>query len=270
VDYASNPKKFVVGGSVGPAVSGVPFSLDRAPDSLPEGGYAFMASAMAGVNLGVFTPGDKGPLDHVVLYASGFYLKPGGQKQFDAEVQNFGVHAQIKLGKVLKLGPVAQWGGIDLTGGYELSSYRLGMAKAWPISQELDQGVTMTWKADGDYDISAKAGSIPLEVSTNLRLTIVSAYVGGGFDLVTSSSASSATLGGPVSAKSDGGGVVDPIEEELGSASVSLTGAGVGDPQAARIFGGLQANLSVLKVYGQLTFGFNQTYGANLGVRVAM
>jgi hypothetical protein len=268
VDYASNPKKFVVGGSIGPAVSGVPFSLDRAADKLPDGGYAFMASGLAGVNLGVFTPGKKGPLNHLMVYVSGFYLNPPGDRQFDAEVTNFGAHAQLKLGGPVKAGPIAEWGGIDLTAGYEISSYKLSLGSAWPISTDIDPA-TVTWKASGTYDIGAKASTIPLEISTNLKITVITGYLGGGFDLMTSSATSTASLSGPVSATApDGSG--GTIRETLGTAGASLDGAGVGDPQAARIFGGAQVNASVLKVYGQLNLGFNRTYGAHVGVRIAL
>src|SRR5689334_6038935 len=44
VDYATNPKKFSIGGALGSAVSGVPLSFVREHDELPEGGFAFMAS----------------------------------------------------------------------------------------------------------------------------------------------------------------------------------------------------------------------------------
>src|SRR5688572_4553166 len=132
VDYASNPKKFSGGLAFGTAVSGVPLSFARGPEELPEGGYAFMMALHAGVNLGVLTPGDKGPLEHVLLYVSGLGFSPPSAREFKGTMYNFGVHGQIKL-----FGPIdlkaAEWGGIDLTGGYERSFYRLQLSQGLPI-----------------------------------------------------------------------------------------------------------------------------------------
>jgi hypothetical protein len=263
VDYASNFKKFVVGGSFGPAVSGVPFSLSRGPEAMPEGGFAFMAAAHAGVNLGVLTPTvKKSPLSHVRLFVNGMAFNPPANREFQASMYNVGGHAQISLGGA-KLSPLAQWGGIAFTGGYELSSYELSLAQELPLEQQVDPA-TVTWTANGTYDLRATSTTIPLEVSTNVRIAIVSAYAGGGFDLNTGDATSNASLSGPIDARAQG------VSDTIGSASVSLAGLGSADPQVGRLFGGAQLNLSYFKVYGQLNYGFNSTYGAFLGARFAM
>lgn len=263
VDYASNPEKFSVGGTLGTAVSGVPPSFVRGPDSLPEGGYAFMASLYGGVNLGVLTAGDKGPLEHVLLYVNGLGFSPPSTREFRASMFNLGAHAQVKLG-----GPVSlkafEWGGVDLTGGYEQSFYRLQLSKGLPITQDVS-GSSVTWTAEGNFELSATSSTIPLEVSSNLRLTLLTAYLGFGYDLVPGATAvGTASLGGPVSA-SDGGRT-----EDLGSASVALAAHGLADPNQARVFVGAQANILVLKVFGHLNLGLNQTYGGFVGVRLAL
>ncbi|MCA9493325.1 MAG: hypothetical protein KC621_25515 [Myxococcales bacterium] len=262
VDYASNPKMFSVGGSIGTAVSGVPVSFSRGPENLPEGGYAFMAALHAGLNLGVLTPGDKGPLDHVLIYVSGLGFNPPGSREFEASMYNFGAHAQIVLGGVTS-GP-AEWGGVALTGGYERSWYKLSLGQALPITQEISPA-TVTWAAEGAYDLSATADTIPLELSTNLRVTVLTGWVGGGVDIVPTGSATSvASLSGPVSASAAG------QNEQLGTIGVSLAGTGQADLQVPRIFMGVQGNLFALKAFGQLNIGLNQTYGGFIGMRVAM
>lgn len=264
VDYASNPKKFSVGGTLGTAVSGVPLSFSRGAEDLPEGGYAFMTSLYAGVNLGLLTPGDKGPLEHVLLYVNGLGFNPPSSREFQASMYNFGAHAQIKLGGPVNL-KAAEWGGVDLTAGYEQSFYRLQLSQGLPITQDVSPA-TVTWTAEGNYEISATSGSIPLEVSSNFRVLVVSAYLGFGYDLVPSEATadSTASLAGPLDATAAG------QTETLGTASVTLAGNGLADPNQARVFVGLQGNILVLKVFGHVNVGLNETYGAFLGVRLAM
>ncbi|MEQ1501264.1 MAG: hypothetical protein ABMB14_03495 [Myxococcota bacterium] len=262
VDYASNPKKFSIGGVVGSSVSGVPLSFVRGPTELPEGGFAFMASLCAGVNLGMFTPGDKGPLDHLMVYVNGLAFSPPANRTFRASMYNFGAHAQLKLFGPVNL-KVVEWGGLDLTAGYERSFYALELTQALPLTQATGPG-SLTWTATGDYRISAGAGTIPLELSTNLRLLVATAYVGAGLDLNTATATSAASLSGPVEAKVAG------ESADIGSVGVSIDGAGDADPAVGRLFVGVQANVLLLKVFGHLNVGLNDTYGGFVGVRIAL
>ena len=56
---------------------------------------------------------------------------------------------------------------------------------------------------------------------------------------------------------------------DLGSATIQYGGAGSALPESVRFFGGLQANVLVLKAYGHLNVTTNGGVGGNLGVRVA-
>jgi hypothetical protein len=176
---------------------------------------------------------------------------------------NVGAHLQLSLGGPVELSPLFEWGGIAITSGYELSSYKLSLAQELPLEQEID-GAQVKWTANGTYDLGATASTIPVELSTNLRIALVTPYVGGGFDFNVADAASNASLSGPIDASAAG------VTERLGSAAVTIAGAGAADPQVGRVFGGVQLNLSVLKIYGQLNYGLNQTYGAFVGTRVAM
>jgi hypothetical protein len=270
VDYASNPKTFVLGVSVGPAVSGVPFSLSRGPESLPEGGFALMIAAHGGVNLGVLDGGKDTALDHVLVYVSGMSISPPANREFKASLYNVGAHLQVSVGSPVKAGGVVEWGGIAFTGGYELSAYQLSLQQELPISKEVDAGngvvsapATLTWTANGTYDLGATASTIPLEVSTNLKIAVVTPFVGAGFDINAADATSNAGLTGPISAKAAG------QTEDIGSASVTLAGTGSAEPFVPRLFGGVQLGLSLFKIYGQLNYGFNETYGAHVGLRLA-
>ena len=265
VDYASNPKKLSVGVSLGSAVSDVPFSFSRGQERLPEGGYAFMASAYGGLNLGALSPND-GALDRVVLYVNGMTFSPPGNREFQGSMYNLGAHLQVKA-----IGPVeakiVEWGGIDITTGYERSFYRLALTQDLPIEQPINgagKKATVTWDATGNYSISAAAGTIPLEVSSNLRLLMLTAYAGGAVDVNLAKAGAAASLEGPLSAKIDG------ERYNRGSAVVEIDSESKATPFVPRTFVGAQVNVLVLKLYGHLILGLNNTYGGFFGVRVAL
>jgi hypothetical protein len=265
VDYASNPKKFSIGGAVGSAVSNVPLSFSRGREELPEGGYAFMASVYAGVNLGGLSPGE-GALDRVMLYVNGLAFQPPGGREFRGSMYNFGAHLQVKAVGPVDL-KVVEWGGLDLTSGYERSFYELELTQQLPVSQQMGEGgepATVTWTATGNYAISASSGTVPLELSTNLRLLMLTAYVGGAVDLNLADASSEASLAGPITVRHQGD------DYDLGSAGVSLLGQAKADPFVPRAFVGAQINVSLLKLYGHLNLGLNETYGGFVGVRLAM
>jgi hypothetical protein len=263
VDYATNPKAFSVGGVLGSSVSGVPLGFGRGGGDLPPGGYAFMASLYGGVNLGMFTSGDdEGLLDRITLYANGMAFRPPANRVFRGSMYNFGVHAQAKL-----VGPVnakvVEWGGLDLTTGYERSFYRLQLSQALPLRQSVN-GNPVTWTATGDYEIATGSGSVPLELSTNLRVLLLTAYAGGAVDVAFASAASTASLSGPVEA------TVAGQPTALGDVGVTLDSEGSADPLFGRAFFGAQANLSLLKLFGHLNLGSNRTWGGFVGFRVAL
>ena len=263
VDYASNMKAFVIGAGFGSAVHASGFRFNRTDDYLPPGGFSFMVSAMAGINLGVLDGGAKTFLDRVRVYGNGMSLDLPSDREFGGTMYNIGVHVQLKLLRPMG-NAVAKWGGFDLTTGWERSQYQLEMTHAVPIEVPLEQKVTATWTADGVYQIRSLTDSIPVELSTNVRLAVITVFAGGGVDINTATSSSEASLSGPVDAHFQGN------EENLGSASLTVGYDGVGDPVVPRGFGGLQVNLSLFKIYGQLNAGANGAVGGHLGARVAM
>lgn len=176
---------------------------------------------------------------------------------------NVGVHAQVKI--VPEMGnAVVEWGGFDLTSGWERAQYRLELTQAVPIDAPLQGNVEATWTADGVYTIVSTTDAIPVELSTNLRLAVVTLFLGGGVDVNTSTATSEAALSGPIDA------TVAGRTESLGTATLTVGYDGVGDPVVPRGFGGVQLNLAIFKIYGQLNAGGNGSVGGHLGARVAM
>ena len=257
VDYASNPQRFVVGASFGPSVNGAGASFGRGDGTLPTGGYSLQLSAMAALNLGAFSP-DESALRRFVLSANGLVLS-GKAGVFDADMSNFGAHLQIKLIRPPHKGAV-EWGGIDLTSGIELSSYRLELSQSIPVPTD-----SMTWDATGKMSVTASSTSVPIELSTNLRLFVATIYLGGALDWRMNSTASTdLSLGGPLTAEYEG------QSEELGSVSAQLNSTGAAGQYAPRLFAGTQVNILFFKVYGHLNVGLDKSFGGHIGARFAM
>jgi hypothetical protein len=270
VDYASNFKKFVVGGAVGSGAAGMGASFGKGEgggkkggNGLPEGGFAASVSLMVGINLGMFSDGE-GAASRFRIYVNGMSMPLPSGTPFTGRMTNFGGHVQVKpIGEVdLK---IMKWGGFDFTTGYEHSIYTMGLQEGLPISFPMGSGTELTWDASGDFELSATAGSIPLELSTNLRLFILTAYAGGAFDVLFADAESSAKMGGPLTGKADG-----VPKTEVGTASLSFSQAATIEPFAGRVFGGAQINILMVKVYGQLNVGLNDSFGGHLGARIAL
>ncbi len=146
VDYASNAERFVLGASVGSAASSG-LRIGEGQSQLPQEGFAFQVSAMAGMNLGAFADEDS-PARRFLIYANGMQMERH-ETQFDSELMNAGAHLQVKLLRP-RIEDNKGWGGLDLTTGYEFSQY----------SRRLTQGVSIErgkngWDATGDYAIDS-------------------------------------------------------------------------------------------------------------------
>ncbi len=260
VDYASNVKRLIFGASLGSAVHSSSLSLGRGDDELPDGGFSSQLSLMAGVNLGFGD--DDAALSRVRLFASGMAFTYAGDS-FDASLYNLGGHVQVQLLKPRETA-VVEWGGLAVTSGYQSAGYSLGLSSGLPVTVD-EEGVSLTWDATGEYDIRAATTSVPLELSTNLRVLMVTVYAGGGADFITSGSATSAaSLGGEITASAVG------EQASLGTAVVSLSDEGYADELVPRVFAGAQLNVLMFKAYTHFNVGLNGSAGLNLGLRVAL
>ena len=122
---------------------------------------------------------------------------------------------------------------------------------------------TATWQAEGSYGVSAATDSFSGELSTNLRLVVLTLFLGGGVDYVGGGATSLATLGGPITVAGSGG------SEQLGTASLALDYAGSPDRVVFRAFAGPQLNLWMVKLYAQVNLASNAGLGAHTGLRFA-
>ena len=257
VDYASNPQRFVVGGGLGTATSQSGFSFARGDGMLPDGGFAFQISALAGLNLGAFGS-DSSALRRVMLYGNGLTIKTSNGL-FDARTWCLAGHLQVKLVRPTDRKGAVTWGGLDLTSGFEWASSSL-----W-LSRDLDLEVDdLEWAATGTYQVDTQAMSVPIELSTNLHLAVVSLFAGGALDVTHAAEAhSTAGLNGPLKTSGDS-------PQQLGTITMVMDETGEAGGLSGRAFGGLQIDIFTLKLYGHLNVGFDQTMGGHVGVRMAL
>jgi hypothetical protein len=259
VDYGSDMQRFAFGGAFGTAVSGAGAALDGGTaEGLPETGFALQVGAMAGLNLGAFSEKDSA-LRRFKLYINGMSAKTD-RAPFSATFLNYGGHVQIKLVKGGDKTDGVRWGGLDVTGGYEYSSYVLVLEEGMPVETN-----GLKWLATGTYTLSAESRSIPVELSTNLHIFVVTAFAGVGFDYNLSGVADTAvSVGGPIS-MTYGGETTD-----VGSATLKLSETGTAAQYTPRGFVGVQADILAVKVYGQLNVTLDQSVGGHVGVRFVL
>ena len=258
VDYASNPQRFVFGGGVGTAVNAAGARFGKGDEGLPTGGFAFQAALLAGLNLGVAS-GNDSALRRFVLYVDGMVAETNPEP-FHASTTNVATHLQVKLVRPKDHDGLIEWGGLDLTSGYEWSRYRLELSKELPVETD-----GLAWEATGTLAIESDAASVPIELSSNFRVLVLSAYLGAAADLALDSvTDSEIILAGPVFVDVQGG------PENIGAASLSLEGQGLVDGVTGRLFGGAQVNIFFVKVYGHLNVGLDRSFGGHLGGRVAL
>lgn len=254
VDYASGVQKFVVGGSFGSALHGQGAGFGPGSGLLPSGGFAFQGAVMGGLNLGALALPESA-LRRFVIYGHGM-ASAGGNEPFSSRAVNGGAHLQVQALRVRDAG-VAGWGGIALTTGYQYTAYTIGLDDTVPLTA----GDT-TWEAQGSYDIQARSHSIPLEVSTHMRTGPVTVFGGGGIDFITGGTGtSSVDLYGDL--ENDAG---QSVGEALLTFDTSADDGGV----VPRVFGGLQVNIALVKLYGQLNVALPEGFGGHFGVRLAM
>ena len=183
VDYASEATLAEVG-----ATFSFASNVDKAYS--PSGGYTDPPisggganfSLMGGLGFGLFG------LDPVMVFAN-WFKGSASLGQLDGDYHNWGLHGQIRL-----LGPsrrsslsklIVRWGGIAITSGADYSRLSLSARKSINSTFNVVPGapVTVTNIGDLQFDVTQKTWSVPLEITTSLRLlSLITLYGGIGLD----------------------------------------------------------------------------------------
>jgi hypothetical protein len=279
VDYASEATYFEVGGAASFALG-----MDRTyqpgnTQGFPISGVGLNASLMGGLSLGFLgIP--------VMVFGNWMKVPTTSYGAMSGSLDNWGVHAQVRLlgpsRRMSALNMLVRWGGIAITTGLDYSHMTLGLKQ--PISSTFtfpnDVTVDTTGAATGaitdangtavgtaHLNIDMTTKSIPLEVTTSLRLmTLFTAYGGLGFDWQLGGGSNmdvgvDATMVGHAGAQN----------WDLGTAHVKF--AAHANPSAAKIRGilGAQVNLLVVRLFTQLNVENTNPTMASIavGARVA-
>jgi hypothetical protein len=273
VDYASNPDIFVVG------IAGA-LAIDVDQDAFTEAGkQADLAIPGAAANLSLmvgFNATTIGPAD-LILYGNFFSKKDfkfGPKDRLRADLTNWGLHAQLKFfapeGDLWEL--LFQWGGFDITTGVETSSFKVALTDSLTNRLPLAGGFEGEIVSTGSLSLDSSATTIPIEVSTNFRLLyLLSVYGGVGIDVQLGNSALEANLDGTITAKDvpdPSNPLGDPIDVDLGNATVTVDDEAGPSKGGARFFAGAQINVSLLRIFLQANLLPGGTYGVSFGGRI--
>src|SRR3954463_1081484 len=194
VDYVSMPKNLILGVGANFAVAGSgDFDAPERPTEGPSANIAFMA----GMNLA-----DYGNA-RWTLFGNGFYRKASFSK-LSGSITSAGFHAQSRV--LLPQAPngaatdVLRWTGLDITSGLELTRWSLGTKDDIQTGFMVDgtnSSAPLVLDSAGTFDVKANAMTIPVEVSTGIRIALlVSVYVGAAADFTASTGKLRANLDG--------------------------------------------------------------------------
>jgi hypothetical protein len=272
VDYASETTRVEVGGTFSFASNvDQAYKPSGSPTDPPISGGGANFSLMAGLG------GRLVGLDPVMIFANWF--KWDGIKLGDLEgsYHNWGVHGQVRLfgpsskSSATKL--LIRWGGIAITSGADYSRMTLSARKRIAPSFNLGTyaaGVPATVSAQGDlvFSLQQTTWSVPLEVTTSLRLlSLLTIYggigidfqLGGGSDLVLGMENASVS------------GTAQGTTTPLGTASITVSQHVSPSPARLREILGLQVGLfDVVRIFLQVNASGSSPMLASLaaGLRV--
>jgi hypothetical protein len=262
VDYASNPEIFVIGAGVGIGIdlgeTGTGSGTGDGNSTLPAIGIG--GTITLGANMGMFLKGKFWDRSTAYINYFSYSLSTGS---VSGEVSSLGFHYQFKLMTPLDFAAgVVRWGGVDISTGLEISSTKINTTVK--VDETVTEGTaTATYNGVASVGADISATSIPIEVTTNVRLLYGFTLFGGlGFDINSGSSKSIANISGPITLGGTASG--------SGTASLDLGKDEGPSATSFRTIIGAQLNVTAVRVFVQkmAVIGGNDTQ-LSLGVRFA-
>jgi hypothetical protein len=256
IDYASDPSSIVVGvgANFAVAASDQVTARDR-----PTAGLGANLAFMGGYNLA-----SQGA-PRWTLFGNGFYRK-GSTTSLRGGILSAAAHVQYRFTNPQPddrtTTKVLRWTGIDITAGLEFTRWSLGVAD--DIATELHIGgpggnARIILDSTGTFDLHSTATTVPLELSTGVRIALlVSMYIGVAADLTIGSGRLTADLDGTIYA-SDG--------RVIGTSAIAGGGDASASVFAPRMLAGAQLNLWKLKLYTQVNASTTPAASLGFGIR---
>ncbi len=276
---------FVVGGGVGAGAALGSNSLSDVlggdVDAEALRGVGAQVVLMGGLHLGIF---NLPTFDFFDMKKLKFFLSfmsmdlPSLGDEFDGEVSNFGLHLQYKvLDEIDLVVGLVKWGGLDVTLGFEKASLDLTYTKAFNEAStttatisNADVTLATTFTGTAVAGANVDVSSIPIEVSTNMRLLYFLTLFGGiGFDMNGGDATSIAKLTNSPTVTIDTSGLPSHSGSVSGSPNLDL-GTSDGPESSMRWFMGFQFNIVLAHIFFQMhkTFSDNN-YALNTGLRIS-
>ena len=104
-----------------------------------------------------------------------------------------------------------------------------------------------------------------MELSTNLHIFVVTAFLGAGADYNLSGDATATiNVSGPIDFEYQG------QTSEVGYAAAGVSQTGTAAELTPRVFAGAQVDVFMVKVYGQLNVTLDHSVGGHVGLRVVL
>ncbi len=251
VDYATNLKFAMIGAAANVAVNArSALTSEDARTKPPIAALTTNFTLMGGVNLGAIG------LHEVTLFGNYFKQDAKLGDDFSGSLYNWGAHGQIKLlgpNQERALSALIQWGGIAITSGVEHSRTELRLGKKFkrdlPFGSAGGFAIAVGADSSSRFNVNMETYSVPLEVTTSLRLlTLLTAYGGAGFDWQMGGGADmSIDVGTRLSGK-----VMGEDTGDLGEAHVTASADAPPSRGRLRAILGLQLNIAVVRLFTQL------------------
>lgn len=261
-DYSDNFSYFVFKPSIGLAAQGDVNKPEKAE------GVGIGGALTVGLNLDLL-PVDKlgsiefKKMDLFVSFMSYNLDQDQDSTSFNGDINSFGVHARYRIvdGKDIAPGYLLEWGGVHLHTGFQFNKMSMKMTQSFKDQTVTSNGQTATFgNSSATFTLDSKATSIPVEVSTYLRMLYAFTLYGGlGFDYVM----------GSTDIDLSAGGTATTTQGYSATISASETGSGKPDATNFRSFLGLQVNVPFVRLFVHVNKGLgNDLVGANAGVKI--
>ncbi len=251
IDYDVDPGDILVGA----AVAGIHGDVAIGTTNKLLGGSIINYSAHGGVNLGRWAH------PRWTVFASGFY-----QTQtihgLTGRLLTFGGHVQYQA--VPARGTSVRWTGVAATSGLEYARLTMGTSNSIEshfTAQGPSEHATIHMSSTGTLDVLTSTVTIPVEVTTGVRLGgVLAMYAGGGIDLTTGDSTITAQLNSVLSINSD--------HLPVGDAVITGSGENSASPVNVHALAGVAVHTRHVRVFLQGALAPGELAAA-LGLRMA-
>ena len=236
-DYQTDPGGLTIGIAATGALSS---DVSLSSSSHVIGGAVVNFGAVAGESLA------RWGLPRWTLFASGSY-EATTIHGLAGTLWTGGTAAQVQ---VLEPGAPAsvRWTGVAVTGGLQVARWTISETQPIQINFHVTgtsgQKKTVDLVSTGTLAVKASTYTIPIEVTTGVRLLdVLALYGGGGVDLTLGDSSIEAQLAGDLTINAD--------HEPIGTAVITATGTGGPDTFSVHALAGLELHTRHVHVFAQ-------------------